>query len=82
MIKIIREGKKQITLRRGSCHKCGCIIECDEKDIIYEDRPCGGAYVKCPMPGCDASIHKFSKVCEEPTIPPPKMLEFGGQSRE
>lgn len=64
MIKVLRPGKEFLTIRIGTCHKCGCIIECDLKDIIYDDHPCSVGYVLCPSEGCDAHIHRFEEKCD------------------
>lgn len=55
-IKITRTGRRMPSTYVGSCHKCGCEIECAKEDIVYEDRPCADGYIKCPNLTCDAHI--------------------------
>lgn len=31
------------------CLACGCEAKCQGSDIQYEDRPCGGSFIVCPI---------------------------------
>ena len=52
-MKIIKEGKKRVTTRRLTCHRCGCIFEYrreDMRETHLDLKP----WVRCPY--CNIAI--------------------------
>lgn len=63
-MKIIKTGNVNVALYRGTCGKCGCVVECDEKETKSDYDPRDNytcTYVKCPMAGCGQTIHVSPK---------------------
>ena len=56
MIKIIKPGNPQPMLYQGTCKHCHGMIQAEKEDFVFEDRPCGTGYVKCPTANCPGQI--------------------------
>lgn len=58
-MRIVKRGQIPEEIKREvECSKCHSILEYTAKDIKYEDRPCGGQYIKCPV--CDNNIWQLN----------------------
>lgn len=56
-MEILREGRIPTTVYRGTCSTCGCIVECEQEEVV-EYYWAGDYYdgVRCPTPGCKQVI--------------------------
>ena len=57
-MKIIKKGVVEPRTLTLECHQCGCVVEVEPEELVYEDRPCSVGYVPCPTKGCKAHINK------------------------
>lgn len=51
-MRIIKEGKKPLTEKEKTCHRCGCVFAYEKRDIHSDQRD--GDWVYCPT--CKAYI--------------------------
>lgn len=57
-LRVIEAGELRVSVYRGRCVNCSCLVECDESDVVIlptghneQDR-----VVNCPTPKCRSKI--------------------------